>query len=44
MVSLAAPVARVRELLDRFGERISLATINGPSAVVVSGEPDALEG
>ena len=43
MVSLAAPVARVRELLDRFGERISLATINGPSAVVVSGEPDALE-
>ncbi|XVS67801.1 SDR family NAD(P)-dependent oxidoreductase [Actinosynnema sp. CA-299493] len=43
MVSIAAPEAEVRALIEPFGERISIAAVNGPSAVVVSGEPDALD-
>ncbi|MGW2255862.1 SDR family NAD(P)-dependent oxidoreductase, partial [Kitasatospora sp. NPDC001660] len=43
MVSVAEPVAAVRERLARWDERISVAAVNGPGSVVVSGEPDALE-
>ncbi len=42
MVSVALPVERVRERLTVWGEeRISVAAVNGPSSVVVSGEPRA---
>ncbi|MEV6932309.1 beta-ketoacyl synthase N-terminal-like domain-containing protein [Dactylosporangium sp. NPDC051485] len=40
MVSVAAPVDRVRELL---GDRLSVAAVNGPSATVVAGPVEALE-
>ncbi|MDQ7806831.1 SDR family NAD(P)-dependent oxidoreductase [Amycolatopsis sp. A133] len=40
MVSVAAPLAAVEE---RLAEGISIAAVNGPAAVVVSGEPDALD-
>ncbi|WP_210609286.1 type I polyketide synthase [Streptomyces rhizosphaericus] len=44
MVSVALPVADVRERIAPWGEeRISVAAVNGPSSVVVSGEPEALE-
>ncbi|MGW3054216.1 type I polyketide synthase, partial [Kitasatospora sp. NPDC001175] len=44
MVSVALPVEAVRERLTVWGEeRISVAAVNGPSSVVVSGEPAALE-
>ncbi|WP_345599874.1 SDR family NAD(P)-dependent oxidoreductase, partial [Streptomyces coacervatus] len=44
MVSLALPVAAVRERIAVWGEeRISVAAVNGPSSVVVSGEPQALD-
>ncbi|EFL26032.1 oleandomycin polyketide synthase, modules 5 and 6 [Streptomyces himastatinicus ATCC 53653] len=44
MVSLALPVSEVRERIAAWGEeRISVAAVNGPSAVVVSGEPAALD-
>ncbi|MFD7506788.1 type I polyketide synthase [Streptomyces sp. NPDC059850] len=44
MVSVALPVADVRERIAQWGEeRISVAAVNGPSAVVVSGEPAALD-
>ncbi|XVS67797.1 SDR family NAD(P)-dependent oxidoreductase [Actinosynnema sp. CA-299493] len=43
MVSIAASESEVRGLIAPFGERISVAAVNGPSAVVVSGEPDALD-
>ncbi|MEU8781755.1 beta-ketoacyl synthase N-terminal-like domain-containing protein [Streptomyces sp. NPDC048637] len=42
MLSVAEPVDAVRERLAPFGERLSIAAVNGPSATVVSGEPDAL--
>ncbi|MFI0817945.1 type I polyketide synthase [Streptomyces sp. NPDC021098] len=44
MVSIALPVSEVRERIAPWGEeRISVAAVNGPSAVVVSGEPTALD-
>ncbi|TVS77010.1 acyltransferase domain-containing protein, partial [Mycobacterium helveticum] len=44
MVSIACGAERVRELLVPFGERLGIAAVNGPAAVVVSGEVAALEG
>ncbi|GAB2846778.1 type I polyketide synthase [Lentzea nigeriaca] len=43
MVSLAASVDRARELITPWGSRISVAAVNGPSSVVVSGEAEALD-
>ncbi|MEU4205631.1 type I polyketide synthase [Streptomyces sp. NPDC026294] len=43
MLSVSRPAPEVEERLVRFGERVSLAAVNGPSATVVSGEPEALE-
>ncbi|MFJ4988490.1 type I polyketide synthase [Streptomyces sp. NPDC088732] len=44
MVSVALPAAQVRERIAAWGEeRISVAAVNGPSSVVVSGEVQALE-
>ncbi|MGC7098259.1 type I polyketide synthase [Amycolatopsis lurida] len=40
MVSIPLPEAEVRQ---RIGTRISVAAVNGPASVVVSGEPDALD-
>ncbi|WP_455432475.1 SDR family NAD(P)-dependent oxidoreductase, partial [Streptomyces leeuwenhoekii] len=44
MVSVAAPVERVREWCASLGEGVSVAAVNGPASVVVSGEPAALDG
>ncbi|WNV86275.1 SDR family NAD(P)-dependent oxidoreductase [Umezawaea sp. Da 62-37] len=41
MVSVAAPLAEVEALL---GEGVSIAAVNGPASVVVSGETAALDG
>ncbi|WP_262706334.1 MULTISPECIES: type I polyketide synthase, partial [Streptomyces] len=43
MVSVSLPVEKVRERLGAWGERLSVAAVNGPSAVVVSGDADALD-
>ncbi|MFF3247336.1 beta-ketoacyl synthase N-terminal-like domain-containing protein, partial [Streptomyces sp. NPDC002870] len=44
MVSVALPAAEVeRELAERWPDRVSVAAVNGPGAVVVSGDTDALE-
>ncbi|GHI04339.1 hypothetical protein Scel_26600 [Streptomyces cellostaticus] len=42
MVSVVMPSQAVRELAEQWGERLSVAAVNGPAAVVVSGEPEAL--
>ncbi|MFE3939184.1 acyltransferase domain-containing protein, partial [Streptomyces goshikiensis] len=44
MVSVPLPATEVRERISAWGEeRISVAAVNGPSSVVVSGEVQALE-
>ncbi|MEU7143240.1 type I polyketide synthase [Nocardia sp. NPDC046473] len=43
MVSVALPLERVEALIARFGARVSIAALNGPASVVVSGEVAALD-
>ncbi|MGI8331398.1 SDR family NAD(P)-dependent oxidoreductase [Actinomadura scrupuli] len=43
MVSIALPADRVEERIERYGGRVSVAAVNGPAAVVVSGEPGDLD-
>jgi acyl transferase domain-containing protein/NADP-dependent 3-hydroxy acid dehydrogenase YdfG/acyl carrier protein len=43
MLSVAEPATAVRERIAGFGDRLSVAAVNGPAATVVCGEPGALE-
>ncbi len=43
MVSLACGLPRAQELLAQWGDRLNIAAVNGVSAIVVSGEVNALE-
>ncbi|WP_217709539.1 acyltransferase domain-containing protein [Amycolatopsis sp. Hca4] len=43
MVSVTASEADVEARLDRWAGRVSVAAVNGPGSVVVSGDVDALE-
>ncbi|WP_344041687.1 type I polyketide synthase [Saccharothrix xinjiangensis] len=43
MVAVQLPADRVEELVGAWPGRVSVAAVNGPGAVVVSGEPDALD-
>ena len=43
MVSLACGLPQAQELLAQCGDRLNIAAVNGVSAVVVSGEVNALE-
>ncbi|MEU3961096.1 type I polyketide synthase [Streptomyces buecherae] len=43
MVSLGLPRAAAEERIAGYGERITVAAVNGPSATVVAGEPEALD-
>ncbi|MGW7533259.1 SDR family NAD(P)-dependent oxidoreductase [Amycolatopsis sp. NPDC054798] len=42
MASVAAPAAEVSRWLEPWGDRLSLAAVNGPASTVVSGQPEAL--
>ncbi|MGK5638496.1 type I polyketide synthase [Streptomyces sp. URMC 126] len=42
MLSVVMPAAAVRELLAPWGDRLSVAAVNGPAATVVSGDTKAL--
>ena len=43
MASVAATVAEARELIREYGDRLSIAAINGPQAVTLSGDADAMQ-
>ncbi|WP_151483658.1 type I polyketide synthase [Streptomyces albicerus] len=43
MMSVALPVDRVEELLAPYAGRVSVAAVNGPAAVIVAGDPGALD-
>ncbi|MGQ5668551.1 type I polyketide synthase, partial [Streptomyces sp. ECR2.10] len=43
MMSVPLPADRVRPRLERFGDRLAVAAVNGPGSVVVSGAADALD-
>ncbi|WP_435604210.1 type I polyketide synthase [Streptomyces sp. bgisy130] len=43
MVSVALPSSDVSDLIKPWNGRISVAAVNGPSSVVVSGDADALD-
>jgi acyl transferase domain-containing protein/short-subunit dehydrogenase/acyl carrier protein len=43
MLSVSLSVEELALRLEPFGERLSLAAINGPASQAVSGEPEALE-
>ncbi|TDK87069.1 SDR family NAD(P)-dependent oxidoreductase [Mycobacterium paragordonae] len=43
MLSIACGAEQARELLAPFGDRLDIAAVNGPSAVVVSGDVAALD-
>ncbi|WP_328615515.1 SDR family NAD(P)-dependent oxidoreductase [Amycolatopsis sp. NBC_00355] len=43
MVSVALPGPAAAALLARWDDRLALAAVNGPSSVVVSGDPEALQ-
>jgi acyl transferase domain-containing protein len=42
MLSLGLGVEQARTRMARWGSRLSVAAVNGPGSVVVSGEPDAI--
>ncbi|MEU7306301.1 type I polyketide synthase, partial [Streptomyces sp. NPDC007206] len=43
MMSVPLPADQVRPRLERFGDRLAVAAVNGPGSVVVSGAADALD-
>ncbi|MFB9587708.1 type I polyketide synthase, partial [Streptomyces racemochromogenes] len=43
MVSVAAAADAVAERISSWGERLALASVNGPQSTVVSGDPEALD-
>ncbi|MGW0824747.1 type I polyketide synthase [Streptomyces sp. NPDC002845] len=43
MLFVALPDEEVRERLAPWGDRLSVAAVNGPASVTVSGDPEALE-
>ncbi|MFI9815518.1 type I polyketide synthase [Saccharothrix variisporea] len=43
MVSVPLPADQVRERIEHFAGRVTVATVNGPRSTVVAGEPEALE-
>ncbi|MFI9824556.1 alpha/beta fold hydrolase [Streptomyces sp. NPDC052013] len=43
LASLSLPLERVEELIAPYGDRVSVAAVNGPAAVVVAGDLDAVD-
>ncbi|MEU6557922.1 SDR family NAD(P)-dependent oxidoreductase [Streptomyces sp. NPDC046915] len=43
MLAVAAPEAEIAPVLEEFAGRLDLAAVNGPAAIVLSGDADAVE-
>ncbi|MDL4815440.1 type I polyketide synthase [Actinomadura opuntiae] len=43
MMSVPLPAAEVAERITRWGDRLGVATVNGPSSTVVAGDPIAVQ-
>jgi acyl transferase domain-containing protein/acyl carrier protein len=43
LASLALSAERVEELIAPYGDRVSVAAVNGPTAVIVAGDLDAID-
>ena len=43
MIAVALPLAEAQQLVAPFGERVSIAAINSPTSLTISGEGAALE-
>ncbi|MEU6594892.1 type I polyketide synthase, partial [Streptomyces sp. NPDC046881] len=43
MLAVAMPAERARARLEKYGDRLSVAAVNGPAALTVSGEPGAVD-
>ncbi|MGW2420706.1 type I polyketide synthase [Streptomyces sp. NPDC001709] len=43
MLAVAMPADRARARLEKYGDRLSVAAVNGPAALTVSGEPGAVD-
>ncbi|WP_031080605.1 alpha/beta fold hydrolase, partial [Streptomyces sp. NRRL S-118] len=43
LASLALPVEQVEELIAPYGDCVSVAAVNGPTAVIVAGDLDAVD-
>ncbi|MEU6776572.1 type I polyketide synthase [Streptomyces sp. NPDC046759] len=43
MLAVAMPADLARARLEKYGDRLSVAAVNGPAALTVSGEPDAVD-
>ncbi|WP_308409074.1 SDR family NAD(P)-dependent oxidoreductase [Streptomyces sp. AC558_RSS880] len=43
LASLALPPEQVEELIAPYGDRVSVAAVNGPAAVIVAGDLDSID-
>ncbi|MET9418358.1 type I polyketide synthase [Streptomyces klenkii] len=43
MLAVSMPADRARARLEKYGDRLSVAAVNGPAALTVSGEPGAVD-
>nr|WP_222443363.1 SDR family NAD(P)-dependent oxidoreductase [Streptomyces misionensis] len=43
MLAVALPAEKVRARLEKYGDRLAVAAVNGPAALTVTGEPDAID-
>ncbi|QLJ03455.1 SDR family NAD(P)-dependent oxidoreductase [Streptomyces sp. NEAU-sy36] len=43
MLAVAMPADKARARLEKYGDRLAVAAVNGPAALTVTGEPDAVD-